>query len=56
MLVLKEQNYLQASNRGTAMGPEDWPMFLAGETSDIRLKEPLASDIPSLGLSLLCSI
>lgn len=52
-LVLKEQNHHQKGNRGSAMGPEDWAMFLVAETSDVRLKEPPASDIPSLGLSLL---
>lgn len=48
-LALKEQNHLQAGYRGSTMGPEDWAMFLAGETSDVRLKEPPASDILSLG-------
>jgi len=53
-LVLKEQNHLQAGNRGSAVGPEDWAMFPAGDMPDVRLKGPPASDIPSLGLSL-CS-
>lgn len=54
-LVRKEQNHLQADNMGSALGPEDWAMFPAREMPGVTLKEPPALDIPSLGLSLLCS-